>query len=85
MVNEDTTLTPPELAKRWGVAADKVLDLIHSGQLKAVNLAVNPNGRPRYRIYASEVERFETARSTKPPVPKQRRRRRGTTSGKQYF
>ena len=60
---EAEMLTPPQLARRWGIAADKVLQLINSGQLKGVNLAVNPNGRPRYRIYLSEVKRFEQARS----------------------
>lgn len=48
----------------WGVAAEKVTALIHSGQLKAINLAVKPNGRPRFRVYLSEVERFEAARPT---------------------
>jgi hypothetical protein len=81
----DTTLTPPQLATRWGVAADKVLTLINSGQLRAINLAANPRGRPRYRIYLSEVERFEEARSSKPPPPKQRRRRREATASKDYF
>lgn len=82
----EETLTPPQLARRWGVAAEKVNALINSGQLKAVNLAVNPKGRPRYRIYVSEVERFEEARSTKPPIPKVRRRRRAAaTAGKEYF
>ena len=80
------TLTPPQLARRWGVAADKVLRLVHSGQLRAVNLAVDPKGIPRYRIYMSEVVRFEEARSTKPPIPKQRRRRRPAASvGTEYF
>lgn len=79
------TLTPPQLARRWGVASDKVLTLIHSGQLRAVNLAANPVGRPRYRIYLADVERFEQARSSKPPVAKQRRRRAMATAGKEYF
>jgi hypothetical protein len=80
------TVTPPELARRWGVDASKVLSLINSGQLKAINLATDPRGRPRYRIYMSEVERFEEARSTKPPPRKLRRRRRAAaTAGKVYF
>jgi hypothetical protein len=80
------TITPPQLARRWGVAAEKVIALINSGQLRAVNLAVNPDGRPRYRIYITEVERFEAARATKPPVQKPRQRRRGTSpSGKEWF
>jgi hypothetical protein len=78
-------LTPPKLAKRWGVAADKVLQLIHSGQLIGVNLAVDPRGRPRFRIHVAEIERFEELRSSKPPIPKQRRRRAAATPGKEYF
>ncbi len=81
------TLTPPQLARRWGVAAEKVNALINSGQLRAINLAEDPKGRPRYRIYLSEVERFEEARATKPPPEKQprRRRREMATTGKEYF
>jgi hypothetical protein len=79
-------LTPPELGKLWGVGGDKVLALIHSGELRAVNLAVNGAGRPRFRIAESEIRRFEEVRTSKPPVPKVRRRRRQTmTTGKEYF
>ncbi len=88
MGNESTMLTPPELARRWGVAADKVLHLVHTGQLKAINLAEDPKGRPRYRIYLSEVQRFEDARATKAPIEKARttrRRRSAATAGKEYF
>ena len=35
---ECETLTPPQLAKRWGVAPEKVNLLIRSGQLIAINL-----------------------------------------------
>ena len=55
-------LTPPQLARRWGVAANKVNNLIASGQLKAINLTEDPNGRPRYRILNSEIIRFERNR-----------------------
>ena len=88
MSNENNRmLTPPELAKRWGVAADKVLHLIHTGQLVGVNLACNPKGKPRWRISQSEIERFEQSRSSKPPLPKQRRQRRraAVDVGKEYF
>jgi hypothetical protein len=82
----EQTLTPPQLARRWGVAAEKVNALIRSGQIRALNLATDPRGRPRYRIYVSEILRFEDSRASKPPVPKQRRRRREVleTAG-QYF
>lgn len=58
------TLTPPQIALRWGVRPQKILQLIHAGQLKAMNLATNPKGRSRYRIYLAELERFEELRST---------------------
>lgn len=84
MNTEAVTLTPPQLARRWGVAAEKVNALINSGQLRAVNLAVNPKGRPRYRIYLSEIERFETTRMSKPPAPKVRHRRRNRPAAKEW-
>lgn len=83
---EPQTLTPPKLARRWGVAPDKVTALIRSGQLAAINLALNPRGRARWRIYLSEVLRFEEARANRAPAPKpQRRRRQMVMSGKEYF
>ena len=79
-------LTPPEVAKRWGVGADKVNFLITSGQLPAVNLVRDPKGRPRWRVSIEEVERFEQKRSNSPPLPKQQRRRKtGIEVGKEYF
>lgn len=77
-------ITPPQLAKRWGVDSGKVRALIDSGQLKAINLAVNPKGRPRYRIAETEIERFQEARTTRPPEPKTRRRRAVKTT-KEFF
>jgi hypothetical protein len=88
MIEAETreTLTPPQLAARWGVHPDKVIHFINSGELKAINLAVNRKGKPRYRIRLTEVARFEEARSTQPPVPKvRRRRRRLEMAGKDYF
>lgn len=87
MSKDCLTLTPPQLAARWGVTSDKVLHLINSGELNAMNLAICPNGqRPRWRIYLSEIERFERSRSTAPPpVVRRRRRREAATATKEYF
>jgi hypothetical protein len=74
------------LARELGVDAEKIHALIRSGELRAVNLAVNANGqRPRYRILRSEVERFLQARSTRPPEQTRRRRRALAAAGKEYF
>ncbi len=82
----DSMITPPALAKRWGVSPEKVLQLIHSAQLRAVNLAVNPDGKPRWRVPLDEVSRFELSRTTQPAMPKpRRRRRRATVTRREFF
>ena len=84
-MNERETITPPQLAARWGVRCDKVLNFINSGELVAINLAQELGGNPRYKIYLSEVERFEQSRSTKPAEKTPRRRRRAPAApGKEY-
>jgi hypothetical protein len=65
----DGYLTPPQLARKWKVGVQKILAWIHSGELRAVNLATRPGGRPRYRICPEDVELFEQARSVS-PTPK---------------
>jgi len=59
-------LTPPELARRYGVEPCKVIAWIRNGELRAMNVARRPNGRPRFLIDEDDVARFEQARSTKP-------------------
>ena len=59
-------LTPPQLARRFGVGPDKVLAWIRSGELPAINGAAKPNGRPRYLIDKADVEAFEARRQVRP-------------------
>ncbi len=78
-------LSPPELARYWGIGADKVLTWIRSGELRAINAATKRGGRPRYLIDAKDIEAFEKMRSvtTTPPAP---RRRKATSDGiTEYF
>lgn len=63
---ERTTLTPPQLARRWGVSTNKVLYFIGTGELRALNLARAKSGRPRYVIDMASVEAFEHARTVRP-------------------
>ncbi len=70
-------LTPPKLAERWGVSADKVLGWIKGGDLPATNIAKRPGGRPRYRISEDAIREFERKRQPeKPPAPTRRRRKK---------
>ena len=47
-------LTPPQVAKRYGVSTAKVIKWIRRGELQALNLAHRGCTRPRYSI-APEV------------------------------
>ena len=70
-------LTPPELARTWGIKPDKVLAWIRSGELRAINVATDQLGRPRYLIDPNEVEAFEQRRAVvERPVLCRRRGRR---------
>jgi hypothetical protein len=59
--------TPPQLAKEWGVDADKILGWIRSGQSIAINMVTTTGGRPRYRISAEEAQAFQKRRSSASP------------------
>ena len=77
-------ITPPELAKRWGVASHKILSWIDSGELRALNVASLRTGRPRWRIDEQEIARFELARAS--ATAKQPRVRRKAPAGvKEFF
>ena len=83
---ERRKVTPPVLAKEWGVATKKVVDLIKSGELRAINLASTQDKRPRYAIDRADIEAFEAARVVVPEVKPIRRKRSVTgPSGKDHF
>jgi excisionase family DNA binding protein len=71
-------ITPPELAREYRVCVDTVYTWIRNGELRALNLAEHPNGRPRYKIDRADIKAFEERRSstaTITPAVKQTRRR----------
>lgn len=68
-------LTPPAVARAYGVNVGKVLAWIRSGELRAVNLASRPGGRPRWRISADAIAQFEARRLAVAPRPRRRRNR----------
>ena len=70
------TYTIRDLEDRYGVREHTVLHWIQSGQLKALNVGVDPGKKkPRWRVTDAALEAFELARSTTPPATKVRRRR----------
>jgi excisionase family DNA binding protein len=83
--NAETYVTPPKLARRLGIHHDKILRLIDSGQLSAINMALTTGGRPRWRIAESEVQRFLRSRASSPKPTRTRRTRRPDPSTTTYF
>jgi excisionase family DNA binding protein len=74
--NVSSTLTVREIAQRLKVDPDKVRRWIHSGTLKALNVAGNAFGRPRYRISIADLLAFEERRRVQPQIKVGRRQRR---------
>jgi hypothetical protein len=69
--------TVNQIAIDLGVDPGKVLSWIHGGELRAINVAKNSRGRPRWRIPAQAWDEFQQSRSstaaTRPPQTKRRR------------
>jgi len=75
MIRSKTKISPPELAKAWGVDPAKIVHWIKVGELKAIDASTTRGGRPRYLIDLSDLAIFEASRSVTPPVARVRRRR----------
>ena len=73
-------LSPPKVAELIGVSHAKVLHWIDSGELRAVNVASNQGGRPRFKISRADLESFLARRSTT-AEPTPRRQRVGQEQG----
>lgn len=79
-------ITPPQFAQRYGIAPEKVLHWIGTGELQAINVATRPDQRPRYLIDEAAIEEFERARAVVPPAPSPRKpRRRSAAAVREYF
>jgi hypothetical protein len=76
-------ITPPELARQWGIDPHKVIAWVRSGELRAIDVATHRGGRPRYLIDLADVAAFEEARLVAPPTRVLRRRR--TVRPKEYI
>jgi transposase len=81
------SLTPPQIAKRYRVSPEKVLGWIRRGELRAINIAMNPHGKcPRWIITPESLADFEQARSSRPaPRPLSRTRRSASENVIQFF
>lgn len=79
-------LTPQDAAEQLAVGVEKVLRWIHSGELRAVNIAQSRNGeRPRWRIPREAWDEFLAGRASAPAPKPIRRRRRDAGEVEDFF
>lgn len=71
----DAALSVAQVAERLGIRTHSVLDLIHSGELRASDVSLKPGGRPRWRILPADLEAFLLRRSHLASPPRRRRRK----------
>lgn len=68
-VAERQKISPPELARRWGLSPQKILDWIRTGELRAINVSRNRDARkPRFLIDVDAIADFERARAFGDPI-----------------
>jgi hypothetical protein len=72
-----------QVAAMLGIRTHAVCALIRSGALRAVDVSLQPGGRPHWRIMPDDLEGFLLRRTHAPAAP--RRHRRKPTTVKQYF
>ena len=70
-------LTTSDAAELLAVTVDKITDLIHAGQLAAVDVSLHRGGKARWRISAADLEAFLAARRTSPRPRATRKRESG--------
>ncbi len=76
--------TVKQVGKILKIGDARILTLIRSGQLIAVDVSPQPGGRPRWRIMQSDLDGF-ILRRTYQPMPSRRKRRKRRSTTKEYF
>ena len=77
-------MTPPEVGRRLGIKAERVIAFIRSGELRGINLASAGCRRPRFRIDPADLAVF-LDRRVAGPTPKTPRRRKHDEGDINYF
>lgn len=83
---ERTKLTPPMLAKQWGVSPEKIIAFIRAGLLRAIDSTPPGSRRPRFLIDVADIAAFEQARAVNaPPAARPTRRRKKAEGVIQFY
>ena len=89
---ETTVYNPAQVAAMWGVAHDKVLEFIKTGELEAFNVASKRSRRPQFKVTLAAVKAFQErrsgrdpARSAPPVTPRRTSSKKSQPSNREYF
>jgi hypothetical protein len=89
---ELTIFNPAQLAAMWGVAHDKVLEFIKTGELEAFNVASKQSRRPQFKVTLAAVKAFQErrsghdpARSAPPVTPRRTSSKKSKSLSREYF
>lgn len=80
-----TWLTPPEVARRYGIKAERVIAMIRAGLIRAIDVASPGSHRPRFRVHQADLIAFEHSREVKPRQKKTSRKRRSKSDVIEFF
>jgi len=85
MIDAPRKLTPPQVAKTYGVSPERIIAWIRAGELVAIDVSGRPGvGRPRFRIDPADLVAFDARRAVV-TTPKASRRRRKDPSIVEFF
>ncbi len=70
-MSETKFSTPPTLARRAGVAREKIIAAINRGELRAINLS--DGTRPRWRVAEEDWQAWLDSKSNQKPAKESRR------------
>lgn len=78
-------LRPSEVALRYGIKADRVIVLIRTGLIRAIDVSSPESQRPRFRIHEDDLVAFEERREVRPAPTKTTRRRKASENVIEFF
>jgi len=68
-------LSPPQVGQIVGVTPEKIIAMIRSGELRAIDVATRGSRRPRFRVRPEDLESWARGRQAVPtPTPPAPRR-----------
>jgi hypothetical protein len=78
-------LSPPQVGQIVGVTPEKVIAMIRSGELRAIDVATRGSRRPRYRVRPEDLESWARGREAVPTPTARATRRRRQSGVKEFY